>query len=133
MTLSDSDFNKAVLIDLGGDLKQFADTCLAYRDLSASGSVAEAARELFDTLRWAETVEGASLVVLPYVASEVIADLLRKDSKHPLNISQAFGKQNDGQAIEEQASLGPGLADRMFRAASGSYPSPPTQVIRLSH
>jgi len=77
-----------VVLDFAGQLGQAKDSCLAYRDLSSSGDAAEAARRLFEALRWAECLSGAARVVL--------ADI--------------------GTAVTQP--LGPGLADRIMRATS---------------
>ena len=57
--------SRTVLIDFGGKLSKWKESALAYRDLSASGSSAEAATAVFDTLRWAERVQGASQILFP--------------------------------------------------------------------
>ncbi|KAJ1623118.1 DHBP synthase RibB-like alpha/beta domain-containing protein [Pavlovales sp. CCMP2436] len=78
------------VVDFGGRLAHLAGDCAAYRDLSPAGSVSEAARVLFDTLRWTESVEAAQRVLL--------VDLMA------LRVS------------DEHVGA---LYDRMFRAASG--------------
>ena len=88
---SDSYLANCVVVDFNGRLKALEKSARAYRDLSAAGDAKVAANALFDTLRWAEGVPGA--------ANVFIADL-----------------------SEERASsaLIAGVADRVYRAASGN-------------
>lgn len=88
----------SVLVDFSGAFAPLANRCAAYRDLSPSGSVAEASRRLFETLRWSEAVDGGRAVLL----ADVMA--LRVEDEH----------------------VG-ALYDRMFRAASGRRVSMPDQ------
>ena len=115
LQLSQEEFESTVVVDLGGKhLIESEGKCLAYRDLSSSGDMAEAARGLFDVLRWAEGVQGAKLVVLPYVESD-LNDLLRSG-----DVNSGY----HGRTIEDDhdsATMIPGLVDRMFRAASGKF------------
>lgn len=85
----------AVVIDFGGQLRELAGRVLAYRDLSARKDAAEAARNLFDTLRWAETVTNAKVVLLGRIEDQSVSSKL------------------------SELDLSLGLADRVFRAASG--------------
>ncbi|RYG59804.1 hypothetical protein EON64_19870, partial [archaeon] len=85
----------AVVIDFGQQLHALAGQVLAYRDLSASKDAAEAARNLFDTLRWAETVVNAKVVLLARIDDQSVSSKL------------------------SEMDLSLGLADRVFRAASG--------------
>lgn len=80
----------SVLIDFAGAFSACAAGCAGYRDLSPSGSVAQASRSLFGALRWSEGVPGGRAVLL----ADVMA--LRVEDEH----------------------VG-ALYDRMFRAASG--------------
>lgn len=91
-----NELSKTVLIDFGGRLSAIQDFVLAYRDISPNSDTAEGARSLFLSLRWAEAVPTAEHVIL--------ANILPADG----GISEAF-----------LDSMGPGLADRMQRAASG--------------
>lgn len=75
---------------------------LAYRDLSPAGRPAEAARVLFDTLRWAESVSGAQRVLVAAIPI------------HPTSPSSSSSTVSSG-----DGDLRLGLADRVFRAASG--------------
>jgi hypothetical protein len=119
LNLSEGDISRVVIVDLGGVWSDYSGRCLAYRDLSVTGDVAEAARGLFDALRWAETVNLASLVLLPYV--DVATDLL--DHLRQGEGDEGSGRNNGEitrqERVETNTDLAPGLADRMFRAASG--------------
>lgn len=55
----------AVIIDFGGRLSSLKDHSLAYRDLSAEGDSQTAAANVFASLRWSETIEGAERVYFP--------------------------------------------------------------------
>ena len=76
-------------IDFNGSLSKLTTSFLDYRDLSSQGNASEAARNLFEFLRWAENVEGVKTVFIAPVDS----------------------------ALEQD--LGPGLFDRILRATSG--------------
>ena len=76
-------------IDFNGSLSKLTTSVLDYRDLSSQGNASEAARNLFEFLRWAENVEGVKTVFIAPVDS----------------------------ALEQD--LGPGLFDRILRATSG--------------
>lgn len=89
-----------VVVDFGGRLSALRPHALAYRDLSAAGSAAEAARQLFDALRWAESVVGARRVLLAAVP-----------------LTESVGGSGEDSAVGTDMTLG--LADRVFRAASG--------------
>lgn len=70
----------AVVIDFGGRLVRWHNSAKAYRDLSTQGSSIEAAQVLFDTLRWAERIDGASTVlfpVLPATTTDALALALK--------------------------------------------------------
>jgi L-threonylcarbamoyladenylate synthase len=66
----------SILLDFGGQLKTWEDTVLAYRDLSTTGDSAEAARNVFDALRWAELIDGGSRILFPELPSVVGTDAL---------------------------------------------------------
>lgn len=59
-----------VLIDFGGKLKAWKKHTPAYRDLSEAGDSAEATKAVFETLRWAEQVEGAALILFPEIVDD---------------------------------------------------------------
>jgi len=60
----------SVVIDFGAALHCLKHKCLAYKDLSPGADPNEAALHVFDTLRWAEEVEGANRVFFPQVVDE---------------------------------------------------------------
>jgi hypothetical protein len=84
--------SKSVLIDFGGKLKAWESHALAYRELSSSNDSAQATKLVFETLRWAETVDGANQILFP-------------------EISEDDPDQHDALALA--------LKDRLTRAASG--------------
>lgn len=88
---SDAHLATCVIVDFAGRLKGLEATARAYRDLSVAGDAKVAANALFDTLRWAEGVPGA--------ANVFIADL---------------------SAERDSSALIAGVADRVYRAASGN-------------
>ncbi|KAJ8608909.1 hypothetical protein CTAYLR_005265 [Chrysophaeum taylorii] len=96
----DDDLAATVVIDFGRRLAPLERRALAYRDLSEDADAKVAANTLFDALRWAEAVPDAARVL--------IADL-----------------------SEDRADAGlvAGVADRVYRAASGKKlvlkPPPP--------
>lgn len=85
---------RVILLDYGQEHVAYREKVFKYRDLSEEKNASEAARNLFDVLRWAESVEGAEVVL--------IADV----------------KEISGQLLKKDISLG--VADRLFRAASGT-------------
>lgn len=87
-----------VVIDYGGQLQKLQSQVLAYRDLSSSGNSAEAARNLFDALRWSEGIEGAERVLVAKIAP-VLTNIV----------------------LPEASDMTLGVADRVFRAASGVH------------
>eukprot|EP01029_Cantina_marsupialis_P010728 TRINITY_DN243918_c1_g1_i1.p1 TRINITY_DN243918_c1_g1~~TRINITY_DN243918_c1_g1_i1.p1 ORF type:complete len:376 (-),score=105.60 TRINITY_DN243918_c1_g1_i1:71-1198(-) len=56
---------ESVILDFNKTLISLKDMCLEYKDLSESGSVEEAMSNIFDHLRWTESVEGVKTVLLP--------------------------------------------------------------------
>ena len=58
-----------IIIDFGGLLQSWNQYALAYRDLSCTGDSEVAARDVFDTLRWAERIKGGSRIVFPDIPS----------------------------------------------------------------
>lgn len=91
---------KVVVLDFGSLLKSVAiklGSRAVYRSISATSDVEEACRNVFDALRWTESVAGASVVLAPFM-SEFTAGAQFKDGDAELLF-----------AVE----------DRLFRAASG--------------
>lgn len=67
-TVSDADLQVLktdIVIDFGGILSHWKAHAVAYRDLSVSGNSDEAAQTVFETLRWAEVVQGGSRILFP--------------------------------------------------------------------
>lgn len=91
------ELRKTVVVDFGGKLSSIQDHVLAYKDISPDGNTATAARSLFLSLRWAEMVPSAEHVILANIIPQ----------------------KGDLSAVDFFDSVGPGLADRMQRAASG--------------
>ena len=87
---------ETVVIDFGGMLFPLKEHVLYYTDIAPDRDAADAARSLFLNLREAELKPGANLVVLASIAPS-----------------------SDREAAEFLEGIGPGLVDRMQRAASG--------------
>lgn len=99
---SDSDkeyLSKSVLIDFGGKIKEWKDLALAYRDLSETGNSAEATKQVFETLRWAEKIQEAEHIFFPEISDTV--ELPTNETSSPDALTLA-------------------LKDRLTRAASGT-------------
>jgi len=64
---SKAKLQRAVVIDYGSKLVHWKEMSLQYRDLSPSKSPDDAAKAVFDTLRWAEKVENAELILFPII------------------------------------------------------------------
>jgi hypothetical protein len=72
----DTSISTTVVIDFQKKLDSLEKHALAYRDLSAAGDSSEAAQAVFETLRWAEQVEGATRIVFPEIIDSGEADSL---------------------------------------------------------
>lgn len=105
-----------VVIDFHQQLRHLSNAVAAYRDLSPSGNSAEAARHLFASLRWAEMVPNASLVLL---APIMITRLMKNSHALTDDTSDNLIEGKDAQ-IYGKVDILPGLADRAFRATSGT-------------
>lgn len=104
LQLQYSDLIKStVIIDFNGQLKSLQDRALSYRDLSISGNTSEAARNLFEYLRWSENVQGAAKVLLPCVST----------------IKKSDSPSNNNPLHSQDSDIVLGLTDRIYRAASG--------------
>lgn len=66
----DEDVGRWVVLDFGGRLAVLKPRALAYSDLSAAGDVSEASTNIFDALRWTESVPGVARVVVTGVKDE---------------------------------------------------------------
>jgi tRNA threonylcarbamoyl adenosine modification protein (Sua5/YciO/YrdC/YwlC family) len=65
-----------VIVDYGETMLSWKEYCAAYRDLSSVADSTKAAQAVFDTLRWAEQVEGASRVLFPDLEVDDESDAL---------------------------------------------------------
>ena len=83
-----------VLLDFGGALKHKKDEVKHYRDLSEAGDVLEAIHNIYDYLRWAETLDDVSACLITHL---IDIQIEVKNSEHL-----------------------DGLFDRVFRATSGN-------------
>ena len=90
MVVNENELKNMVVIDYGNHLEKLRHFVSSYKNLSPTLDASEAARNLFDTLRWSETVADATTVMLPHI-----------------------------DAGEEKDSIVLGLIDRIYRAASG--------------
>ncbi|CCW62290.1 unnamed protein product [Phytomonas sp. EM1] len=86
---------KIIVIDYKGVLWMLRHKCIAYRDLSPEGNAKAASFDVFDTLRWTESVKGAGAVVFPLL------------SEWP-------------EILDDDVELLAAVEDRLFRAASGT-------------
>lgn len=94
---------KIIVIDFANLLKPIVDTHseavaegrIVYRSLSTNGSATEASHNVFDALRWTETVPKGAIVLLPFISE--------------FTTSGCVGDDELLFAVE----------DRLFRAASG--------------
>jgi hypothetical protein len=68
--------SKTVVIDFGGKLSSWEKHAIAYRDLSKIEDSAEATKSVFDILRWAEQVEGATQILFPEILDGPSVDAL---------------------------------------------------------
>jgi hypothetical protein len=57
--------SQSVIIDYGMRLASYREIALAYTDLSSDGDPVMAASNVFKTLRWSETIDGAVRVFVP--------------------------------------------------------------------
>lgn len=105
--------SQTVLIDFNGQFSFLTKYCLAYRDLSPTGDTIEAAKDLFNSLRWAEKQTNATRVLLAPICPVNQLSPDRTGTTTPFNeVSELMSKNQ-----KYDPSLG--LADRIFRAASG--------------
>jgi L-threonylcarbamoyladenylate synthase len=107
--------SQTVLIDFNGQFSVFSSLCLAYRDLSAAGNTSEAAKDLFNSLRWAENQTNATRVLLAPICPSLHQQNLSDNSCNADHSSEI----SDLRSINQKYDPSLGLADRIFRAASG--------------
>jgi len=60
----------SVVVDFAGQLRSLETKSLSYKDLSLSGDSKEAASKLFETLHWAEEVEGVKRIFFPEITGK---------------------------------------------------------------
>ena len=65
-----SETKKTVFIDFNKKFSSLKNEFFGYSDLSTIGNAKESASNLFDTMRWAESVNGAKMIFLPDLSSE---------------------------------------------------------------
>ena len=94
---------KSVLIDFGGRIKAWEPLALEYRDLSENANSAEATKHVFETLRWAEKIEGANQILFPEIADEGFPENTKLNQTN----------------CDSHNALILALKDRLTRAASG--------------
>jgi L-threonylcarbamoyladenylate synthase len=99
----------AVVLDMYGQLRPFQKECLAYCNLGDTAP--EIARQLFASLRWAETQEDAQFVFFPQLLLEPTDSSLSSAMDNNSNISKPNHHRGD--------SIFAAVADRLHRAASG--------------
>eukprot|EP00697_Spironema_sp_BW2_P016011 gnl/Spiro4/7088_TR3685_c1_g2_i1.p1 gnl/Spiro4/7088_TR3685_c1_g2~~gnl/Spiro4/7088_TR3685_c1_g2_i1.p1 ORF type:complete len:458 (+),score=39.95 gnl/Spiro4/7088_TR3685_c1_g2_i1:168-1376(+) len=80
--------SSVVLIDFGGQMAHLQPQALAYFDLSPTGDVASAAQRLFDVLRNAENVPGASCIAM--------FDLSKQASEHAAAVHDRMFRATQG-------------------------------------
>ncbi len=61
------DLSQVVILDFAGLQSSFKDKVKHYRDLSPSGDYVEAIGRIYDELRWAETKDDASCVLITHL------------------------------------------------------------------
>ncbi|ETW07999.1 Sua5/YciO/YrdC/YwlC family protein [Aphanomyces invadans] len=66
---ADADVRTWVVVDFHGQLQALQPVVAAYLDLSPPGDITEAARNVFDALRWAEQVPNATRILIPDVSA----------------------------------------------------------------
>jgi L-threonylcarbamoyladenylate synthase len=106
--------SQTVLIDFNAQFAALASLCLAYRDLSAAGNTAEAAKDLFNSLRWAENQLNATRVLLAPICPSLQQQILFDNST-----SVGSSSETTLCSINQKYDPSLGLVDRIFRAASG--------------
>lgn len=97
-TLEESEISQTIVLDFQGKLHSLSNKALGYKDLSETGSCKEAAKRIFDYLRWAELQEGAHNVLIAqaeelsddnedFIASGLRDRILRASSAQLRNVS----------------------------------------------
>lgn len=112
-SISSDTLHHAVLLDYAGTLSALYPFILDCRDLSPSGDIAEAARNLFDYLRWAETVPGAKNVYVTEISTTISGS---GPTSSGVNSSGTSSSTASGNSVD---ALCYGVMDRIHRASSG--------------
>ena len=100
-TLHNDVLRKTVIIDYGKRLEILKEYALDYRDISMNENPVDAAKVLFESLRWADKVPGGTLILLADVSRSVCGE---------------YRIYEENRFID---SIAPALSDRMLKAASG--------------
>jgi L-threonylcarbamoyladenylate synthase len=101
----------AVVLDMYGRLRSYEKDCLAYRNLGDTAP--DIARQLFASLRWAETQPNAQFVFFPQLSLEPPNSSLSSAMDNKTISSLKNHDQHRGDSILAA------VADRLHRAASG--------------
>jgi L-threonylcarbamoyladenylate synthase len=105
---------QAVVVDFGQAMVQWKDVALAYRDLSDLGDSAQAARCVFETLRWAEQVDNAKRIFFPSLSATTTLTVKTEAAADAADaIAEAITDNQQGDALLLA------VEDRLTRAASG--------------
>ena len=83
--------DKCILVDFNGQLTHLKKWVRAYRDLSSSGSMAEAAAHVFSTLRWTEEFSDVDYLILPNI--EFI------DNEHAMAVGDRLFRAASGKKV----------------------------------
>jgi L-threonylcarbamoyladenylate synthase len=103
---------QAVVVDFGQAMVQWKNVALAYRDLSDVGDSAQAARCVFETLRWAEQVANAKRIFFPSLTSKTTT--MKMEAAADANAETIPDNNN-----QQDDALLLAVEDRLTRAASG--------------
>lgn len=104
-----------VVVDFHGSLAWARGQVLAYRELSNTGDVREAAAGLFDALRWSEGVRGVGCVLLP--------DLCAVRDEHAAAVADRLFRAASGRFVGEsqlRAALMGGAGGDAAAGAAGT-------------
>jgi tRNA threonylcarbamoyl adenosine modification protein (Sua5/YciO/YrdC/YwlC family) len=94
VSLSEIEFNSTVLLDYNGRIKEkYGEIFGSYRDLSVNGSEDEVMHNLYDYLRWAESIEKAKKIVLCDLA------IYMKESQHLETFNDRINKASSSKRI----------------------------------
>ena len=125
--ITKENLKNTVIIDFHGQLQSLKTYALAYRDLSPTGNVKEAARHLFDYLRWSENIPLALEIYLPTMTlhntNKIQNSGNQQQQTKPLENSSSIqiseNNYNNNNNNNNNNEFIDGVADRINRAASG--------------